>query len=93
MLAQALMEDVVLIFGMVDVVVVNVDSKLMHVFKEMCTALKIMFWPLARGNHKGNSVENTIVSLIKHKLLLAKIVEATTQPSSRMRKWLWTALS
>jgi len=56
-LAQALMEDVVLTFGMVAVVVVDADSKFLHVFEEMCTELKIMLWPLARGNHKGNSVE------------------------------------
>ena len=23
----------------------------------MCSALGFLFWPLARGNHKGNSVE------------------------------------
>ena len=38
------MEDVVLTFGMVDVVVVNVDSKLMHVFKEMCIFFLAMIY-------------------------------------------------
>ena len=32
-----------------------------------------MFWPFARGNHKGNSVEKYHRFLDKHKLLLAKI--------------------
>ena len=51
------MEEVVLSFGMVAVVVVDSDSRLRSAFEEMCKCLKIKFWPLARGNHKGNSVE------------------------------------
>ena len=56
-LAQVFMENVILTFGIVAVVVVDADSKFLGVFKTMCSILKIKFWPLARGNHKGNSVE------------------------------------
>ena len=56
-LAKLFMEDVVLNFGIVAVVVVDADSKFLGTFKDMCSILKIQFWPLARGNHKGNSVE------------------------------------
>ena len=56
-LAQTFMEDVVLTFGMVAVVVVDADSKFLREFEEMCKALKMVFWPLARGNHKAMRVE------------------------------------
>ena len=51
------MESVVLSFGMVAVVVVDADSKFRGVFEELCKILKLVFWPLARGNHKGLGVE------------------------------------
>ena len=51
------MEQVVLSFGMVAVVVVDADSKFLHFFKDMCKRLNINVWPLSRGNHKGRSVE------------------------------------
>ena len=56
-LAKLFMEDVILSFGMVAVVVVDADSRFRGVFEEVCTILKITMWPLARGNHKGLSVE------------------------------------
>ena len=56
-LAKLFMELVVLSFGMVAVIVVDADSKFLHLFKEMCLLLGFIFWPLARGNHKGSSVE------------------------------------
>ena len=56
-LAKLFMEQVVLSFGMVAVVVVDADSKFLHLFQEMCSKLDFLLWPLARGNHKGNSVE------------------------------------
>ena len=56
-LAQIFMEDVVLTFGMVAVVVVDADSKFLREFEQMCIALKMVFWPLARGNHKAMRVE------------------------------------
>ena len=48
---------VVSTFGLVAVVVVDTDSKFRSVFEEMCRSLKLTFWSLARGNHKGLSVE------------------------------------
>ena len=51
-LAQLFMEQVVLSFGMVAVVVVDVDSKLLHNYKDMCATLDITCWPLSRGNHR-----------------------------------------
>ena len=56
-LSKRFMEDVILSFGMVTVVVVDANSKFCSVFEAMCTALKIHFWPLARNNHKGFSIE------------------------------------
>ena len=56
-LAKLFMEQVVFTFGMVAIVVVNTDSKFLSLFKYMCLKLDFMFWPLARGNHKGLSIE------------------------------------
>ena len=56
-LAKLFMEQVVLSFGMVAVVVVDADNKFLQLFKKMCLKLDLIFWPLARGNHKVNSVE------------------------------------
>lgn len=56
-LARLFMDQVILSFGMCSVVVVDADSKFRSSFESMCTKLGIMFWPLARGNHKGLSVE------------------------------------
>ena len=42
-LAQLLMEYAVLSFDMVAVVVVDADSKFLHLFQAMCIALNIMF--------------------------------------------------
>merc|ERR1711884_245058 len=46
-LAKIFMENVVLSFGMVAVVVVDADSKFKGVFEELCKILKITLWPLA----------------------------------------------
>ena len=51
------MEQVMLMFGMVSVVVVDVDSPFRSTFEVIRKVLKLIFWPLSRGNHKGNSVE------------------------------------
>ena len=51
------MEQVILNFGMVAVVVVDNDNRFRITFEDMCKILKLTFWPLSRGNHKGNSVE------------------------------------
>ena len=51
------MESVVLSFGMVAVIVVDADSKFQGIFESLCDTLKLVFWPLARGNHKALSVE------------------------------------
>ena len=56
-LAKLFMESVILTLGMVAVVVVDADSKFKGLFKELCDILKITYWPLVRGNHKGNSTE------------------------------------
>ena len=56
-LAKLFMEQVVLSFGMVAIVVVDADSKFLGVFMVMCKALDIWFWLLSRGNHKSLGVE------------------------------------
>ena len=44
-------------FGIVAVVVVDADIKFIDLFKGICKAINIVFWPLSRGNHKGLSVK------------------------------------
>ena len=56
-LVQLLMEYAVLSFDLAAVVVVDADSKFLHLFQAICIALNIMFWPLSLGNHNGLSVE------------------------------------
>ena len=64
------MEQVMLMFGMVSVVVVDVDSPFRSTFEVIRKVLKLIFWPLSRGNHKGNSVERYHRFLTKLKLLV-----------------------
>ena len=52
------MEEVVLSFGMVSVVVVDSYRRFRGAFEAMCKCLKITLWPLASRNHNGSSVEN-----------------------------------
>lgn len=56
-LARVFMDQVLLSFGMCAVVVVDADSKFKSAFEDMCKKLGLLFWPLARNNHKGLSVE------------------------------------
>ena len=56
-LSKVFMEQVILNFGMVAIVVVDADNRSKSIFEAMCELLKITFWPLARGNHKGMSTE------------------------------------
>jgi len=56
-LAKLFMEHVVLTFGICAIVVVDADSKFKVLFADMCSALRITFWPLARGNHKSLGIE------------------------------------
>ena len=56
-LAEIFMERVILTYGMCAVVVVDDGSNFKAEFAKMCEILGIKLWPLARGNHKGNSVE------------------------------------
>ena len=51
------MEEVVLSFGMVEVVVVDSYSRFRGAFESMCKCLQIIFWPLAFRNNKVNRVE------------------------------------
>ena len=56
-LANLFMENIALSFGMVAILVVNAIFRFKSVFKDMCTALGIIYWPLSHGNHKGKSIE------------------------------------
>ena len=56
-LSQLFMTDVILNFGMCAVIVVDAGSNFRGIFEEMSKLLDITFWPLARGNHKGNGAE------------------------------------
>ena len=52
------MEEVILSFGVVTLLVVDADIRFWGAFEEKCNFLRITFCNLARGNNKGNSVEN-----------------------------------
>ena len=52
------MEEVVLSFCMVAVVVEDSGSRFQVAFEAICKFLQITSLPLSRGNHKVNSVEN-----------------------------------
>ena len=54
-LAEVFMTEIVFSFSMVAMIVVDADNKFRGVFEDACNRSKITFWPLARGNHKGNS--------------------------------------
>ena len=56
-LAKLFIENVVLSFGMLAVVVVDVDRIFLHICQNMCAALAIKLWPLSRSNHKGLRIE------------------------------------
>ena len=56
-LAELFVEQVILTYGMCAVIVVDDGSNFKGVFESMCKILDITLWTLARGNHKGNSVE------------------------------------
>ena len=52
-LAQIFMADVVLSFGVCSIVVIKDGSTLKSFFISMCEALKIHYWCLSWGNHRG----------------------------------------
>ena len=56
-LAKHFMKNLVLLFSMVPILFVDSHSWFKSVFKDICAALGIIYWPLARGNHKGMSIE------------------------------------
>ena len=51
------MENVVISFGIVAILIVNVESWFKSVFKDMYAAPGIIYCTLTRGNYKGTSVE------------------------------------
>ena len=56
-LAQIYMENVIFNFGTSAIIVVDDGSTFKGVFQEMCKHLKLTYWALSKGNHKGMSVE------------------------------------
>ena len=56
-LAKYFMVNVILSFSMVMITVVDSDSWFKRILKYMCADLGIIYWTLARANHKGKSVE------------------------------------
>ena len=49
-LTKTFMENFVLLFSIVVILVVDADIQLNSVFKDMCAALGIIYWPLAHRN-------------------------------------------
>ena len=56
-LAKLFMKNVVILFGVVVILIVDANSQFKSVFKDVCLSLGIVYCPLACGNHKGMSVE------------------------------------
>ena len=56
-LTKLFMENYILLFGMVAILVINADSRFKNVFKDICAALGIIYWSLERGNHNILRVE------------------------------------
>ena len=56
-LAKIFVKDVIMNFGMCSVVVIDDGSTFKNAFMDMCKKLRLHYWCLSRGNHKGNSVE------------------------------------
>ena len=87
------MEQMVFKFGMVAVVVVDADSKFLHLLKEICQALGFRFWPLSRGNHRGNSVEGYHTFLNKTQTIIGE--DRDTQQSfmenSKTSQYAWNS--
>ena len=54
---EVFMDNVVLSFVMVEILVVDAKIKFKSVFKDMCAALGIIYWHLVRGNQKVTSIE------------------------------------
>ena len=77
------MEQVVLNFGIVAIVVVDADSRFLSKFVAMYKILKLTFWPLSCGNHKGNLVEHYHHFLNKDRLFMAK-TEGLMKCSTKM---------
>ena len=64
-LAKLFMADVILSFEMCAIVVIDDGSTFKGNLILMCKALKIQYWILSRGNHKGNSCERYHIFLNK----------------------------
>ena len=56
-LSKIFIEQVILTFGMVAVVVVDANSLFRSTFEAICKLLKLTLWPLSRKKHRGNSIE------------------------------------
>ena len=56
-IAKVFMDNVVLLFSMVAILVIDSTSSFKSIFKDMCSALGIIYWTLSCRNHKGMSVE------------------------------------
>ena len=56
-LEKLFMENFLLSFGILAIFVIDTNSRFKSVFKDICVALVIIYWSIARGNHKGVIVE------------------------------------
>ena len=56
-LTKTFIENAVLLFSIVAILVDGAVSQFKNVFKDLCVSLGIIYWPLARGNHKYIFVE------------------------------------
>ena len=92
-LAKLFMEQVVFTFGMVVVIVVDADSEFLQLFKEMCFKLDFIFWPLARGNHKGNSTDKYHRFLNKTQIIVGADLDThhSFVENSKTSQYVWNS--
>ena len=79
--AKLFMENVVLLFVMVEILVADDNSLFKRFFKDMCSSPRIIYLPLSRGNHKG------MISLFKKRRQSQVKTEARMKSFYRMKKY------
>ena len=60
-LAKLFMEEVVLPYAIIAILVVDAGGQFKGIFEAMCKILRITYWQLSRRNHEENRVGNITV--------------------------------
>ena len=92
-LAKIFMANIVLMFGICFVVVVDDGSSFKSTFIDMCIQVKIHYWCLSRGNHKGNSVERYHRFLNKTQAIVGndRGTNSTFEQNAKVSQYAWNS--